>query len=159
MAFREPGRVDQGRYERPSPRTIDSAVKYKFSDAINLPGPGAMSLKSPFDGMATSRTFFRDAMDPDPTVNFMCSGGYSKRSSPISLPKDVKVLAMPQGRRDQGQIPDLQSDLSAERRHGNCGAGNRGSHAGAGMRARGGRRLQEIRDDVRKELRTQLLYQ
>jgi len=67
--------------------------KYKISDAMNLPGPGAIYIRSPF-GSSVSRVL-ESANEPDPTVDFGCMGDYSKEEFTIHLPKDVKVRAMP----------------------------------------------------------------
>ena len=90
-------------------------VKYKISDAINLPGPGATSIKSPFDGVGESlREIHSDASEPDPTVNFMCSGGFSKSVVTISLPKDVKVLAMPKDAEIKGKYQTYKATYQAK---------------------------------------------
>ncbi len=68
---------------------------YKLIDAINLPGPGAVSLRSPIEWQGGVGSFLRGSNDPDPTVNFVCGGGYSREEFIYNLPKDVKVLAMP----------------------------------------------------------------
>jgi len=75
--------------------TYSYSSKYKVSDAINLPGPGAISLKSPFDGNTIFMQFIGTADAPDPTVDFVCTGGYAKQELTIHLPKDVKVMAIP----------------------------------------------------------------
>ena len=75
--------------------TYKYGSKYKISDAINLPGPGAMYIQSPFDGAGGIARFLADAGQPDPTVDFVCSSGYARNEVTISLPKDVKVMAVP----------------------------------------------------------------
>jgi transglutaminase-like putative cysteine protease len=69
--------------------------KYKISDAMNLPGPGAMYLRSPFDGAGTIPSIVGSPDEPDPTVDFICTGGYAKQDLTIHLPKDIKVQALP----------------------------------------------------------------
>jgi len=68
---------------------------YKLIDAIYLPGPGAISLRSPIEWQGGVGSFLRGTNDPEPTVNFVCEGGYSREEFIYNLPKDVKVLAMP----------------------------------------------------------------
>jgi transglutaminase-like putative cysteine protease len=68
---------------------------YKLIDAIDLPGPGAISLRSPIEWQGGVGSFLRGSNDPDPTVNFVCGGGYSREEFIYNLPKDVKVLAIP----------------------------------------------------------------
>jgi transglutaminase-like putative cysteine protease len=67
--------------------------KYKISDAMNLPGPGAMYLRSPFESAGSIASV--SANEPDRTVDFTCVGGYSKQEITIHLPKNVKVHAIP----------------------------------------------------------------
>jgi transglutaminase-like putative cysteine protease len=74
--------------------TYSYRSKYKISDAMNLPGPGAMYIRSPFDGAGAVTTFTTD-MELEPTVDFVCTGGYAKSEVTINLPQDVKVLALP----------------------------------------------------------------
>jgi transglutaminase-like putative cysteine protease len=69
--------------------------KFKVSDAMNLPGPGAIYVRSPFDGVGGITQFIEDTAAPDPTVDFVCSSGYAKQRITIILPKGIKVLAMP----------------------------------------------------------------
>ena len=69
--------------------------KYKISDAMNLPGPGAMYLRSPFDGAGGIAMIVSGANEPDRTVDFICTGGYARQDLTIHLPKDVKVQAVP----------------------------------------------------------------
>jgi transglutaminase-like putative cysteine protease len=69
--------------------------KYKLSEAMNLPGPGAMYLKAPIEWSGSIGSFLRGTNDPDPTVDFMCSGGYARENFTVSLPHEVKVLAVP----------------------------------------------------------------
>ncbi|HZC46260.1 MAG TPA: DUF3857 and transglutaminase domain-containing protein [Candidatus Acidoferrum sp.] len=69
--------------------------KYKMSDAMNLPGPAAMSIKSPFDNVGGIAQYMSDSGESPPTVNFACTSGYAKSVVTITLPKDVKVFAIP----------------------------------------------------------------
>lgn len=70
-------------------------VKYRLEDAINLPGPGAMPIRSPIGGSGTIERFLDGINLPDRTVNFQCLGGYSRENYTINLPKGVEVMAMP----------------------------------------------------------------
>jgi transglutaminase-like putative cysteine protease len=69
--------------------------KFKISDAMNLPGPGAISIKSPFDGIGGLGQFLIDGVEPVATVNFGCTNGYAKSVFTITLPENVKVMAIP----------------------------------------------------------------
>ncbi|HVC43903.1 MAG TPA: DUF3857 domain-containing protein [Candidatus Binataceae bacterium] len=69
--------------------------KYTVSEAMNLPGPGAMYIRSPFGSDAGMTSFLDDANEPDRTVDFACAGVTGKVTYTIHLPKGIKVLAMP----------------------------------------------------------------
>jgi transglutaminase-like putative cysteine protease len=70
-------------------------AKFKISDAMNLPGPGALSIRSPYDGLGDMTNFISDVNQPDATVDFLCYGAYAKQELTIDLPNGVKVLAVP----------------------------------------------------------------
>jgi transglutaminase-like putative cysteine protease len=69
--------------------------KFKISDAINLPGPGAMYIRSPFEGDATFARWLIPIETPDPTVNFACTAGFGREELTINLPRSLKVKAVP----------------------------------------------------------------
>jgi len=69
--------------------------KYRLDDAMNLPGPGAMFIRSPFASSGSISSFLHAANEPERTVNFACIGGYSKEEFTIHLPKGVEVQTMP----------------------------------------------------------------
>lgn len=71
------------------------AGKFKISDALNLPGPGAMYIRSPFEGDGTFARWLTPAETPDPTVDFVCAGGFGREELTIRLPRDLKVTAIP----------------------------------------------------------------
>jgi transglutaminase-like putative cysteine protease len=75
--------------------TYNYGAKYKLSDAMNLPGPGAMYLRSPFEGTSRISSALRESNQPDRTVNFLCMGGYSREELTIHLPEGAKVNVMP----------------------------------------------------------------
>jgi transglutaminase-like putative cysteine protease len=71
------------------------SVKYRLDDAMNLPGPGALAVKSPLGGVGTIANFLDESNQPDRTQNFQCLGGYSREAYTIHLPKGTEVMAMP----------------------------------------------------------------
>ncbi len=78
-------------------------VRYHLEDAINLPGPGAMPIRSPIGGSGTIECFLDGVNLPDRTVNFQCLGGYSRENYSIQLPKGVEVMAMPKDVQIEGK--------------------------------------------------------
>ena len=73
--------------------TYSYGGKYHLTDAMNLPGPGATSIRSPFSGVIAKH--MARANEPDRTVNFQCVGGNSKEEYTIHLPNGIEVLAAP----------------------------------------------------------------
>ena len=73
--------------------TYSYGGKYHLTDAMNLPGPGATYIRSPFAG--TIARHVAKANEPDRTVNFQCVGGRSKEEYTIHFPKGIEVLAAP----------------------------------------------------------------
>jgi transglutaminase-like putative cysteine protease len=134
-------------------------VKYKISDAINLPGPGATSIKSPFDGVGEVASFIADVSEPNPTVNFMCSGGFSKSVVTISLPKDVKVLAMPRNAEIKGKYQTYRATYEAKDATVTAVREIEDRTPGPVCAPAVAADYKKFAIAVRKELRTQLLYQ
>jgi len=133
--------------------------KYKISDAMNMPGPGAMYIRSPFDGSGGVSHFLADASETEPTVDFMCFPGYSKSVVTISLPKGVKVLAMPKDFEVKGKYQTYkatyrqkESTVTAERVVEDRTPGPVCAPAVAAD-------YKQFSAGVRKDLRAQLLYQ
>ena len=134
-------------------------VKYKIADAINLPGPGATSIKSPFDGVGEVSSFIGGVSDPDPTVNFTCSGGFSKSVVTIKLPKDVKVLAMPRNAEIKGKYQTYKATYQAKDGTVTAVREIEDRTPGPVCAPAVAADYKKFAIAVRKELRTQLLYQ
>ena len=133
--------------------------KYKISDAINLPGPGAMYVRSPFDGVGAVSHFLADASEPAATVDFICFPGNAKSVVTISLPKGVKVLAMPKDVEVKGKYQTYKATY--EQKQGTVTAvrvvedRTPGPVCAPAVAAD----YKQFSTGVRKDLRAQLLYQ
>jgi transglutaminase-like putative cysteine protease len=66
---------------------------YDLTDAYIMPGPAALTVKSPFAGSALE-SYVKGANEPH-TMNFQCYGADWQQEFSISLPHTVKVLAIP----------------------------------------------------------------
>lgn len=75
--------------------SYEYSSSYKVSDAVNLPGPGAFRIRSPFSGSGSLATFVAGANLPARTVNFQCFGATVEDQYTIQFPKNVHVLAIP----------------------------------------------------------------
>ena len=139
--------------------TYSFRIKYQISDAMNLPGPGAMFLKSPFDGNNIFMEFMGTADEPDPTVDFSCTGAYAKQQLTVHLPKDVKVIAVPKNSVVKGKYETYKatyqlngSTLTLTREIEDRTQGPVCAPAVAAE-------YKKFAPGVRKDLRAQLLYQ
>jgi hypothetical protein len=79
------------------------SVKYQLDEAIHVPGPSAMPIRSPIGASAGISNFLGELSQPDRTRNFQCVGGTSTESITIHLPKGVEVMAIPKDARIEGK--------------------------------------------------------
>jgi transglutaminase-like putative cysteine protease len=156
--FTGTGTIDKGDLKSRTD-TYSYGAKYKISDAINLPGPGAIYIRSPFDAVGSISSLLADVSEDDPTVDFVCTGGYSKSEVSITLPKDVKVLAMPKNAEIKGKYQTYRATY--QQNNGTVTAVREiedrtpGPVCAPSVEAD----YKKFAIAVRKELRAQLLYQ
>ena len=79
----------------PSAGPFTYSSKYRFTDAINVPGPGALPIRSPISGGGNATRFLAAAGEQERTVNFQCYGASWKERYTIHLPVGMEVLAVP----------------------------------------------------------------
>ena len=139
--------------------TYKYGSKYKISDAINLPGPGAMYLRSPFDAAGGIAHFLPDAGEPDPTVDFVCTNGYAKSKVTISLPKDVKVIAVPKNVEVRGKYQTYKATYQLKGRTVTAVREIEDRTPGPVCAPSVAADYKKFAVGVRKDLRAQLLYQ
>ena len=77
--------------------------RYEVNDAINLPGPGAVYVYSPFSGPASIGSFARIVTQPPHTREFVCMGGSSTEEFVYRLPDNAEILAIPRGAQFEGK--------------------------------------------------------
>ena len=92
--------------------TYSYGGRYHLNDAMNLPGPGAAYIRSPF--AATIARFVGAANEPDRTVNYQCFGGDSKEEYTINLPKGIEVLATPKDVQLKGKNETYQASYKVK---------------------------------------------
>jgi hypothetical protein len=79
------------------------SVKYRLDEAILIPGPSAMPIRSPIGASVGISNFLGELDRPDRTRNFQCVGGTSKESITIHLPRGVDVMAIPKDAQIEGK--------------------------------------------------------
>ncbi|HEV2171307.1 MAG TPA: transglutaminase-like domain-containing protein, partial [Candidatus Binatus sp.] len=152
------GTLDKGDLEVRT-ATYSYGAKYKISDAISLPGPGATYLQSPFDRVGRLTEFLYGVGEPDPTVDFSCFGGYARSEITIVLPKDVKVLAMPKNAEIKGRYQTYRATY--QQKDGTVTAVREieDSTPGPVCKPAMAADFKQFTTAVRKDLRRQLLYE
>ncbi len=78
-------------------------MTFKITDAMNLPGPGAMVIKSPVAGQASILSVLGQANEAARTLNYQCYPASMKEKYTIRLPKGVEPLATPRDVRLTGK--------------------------------------------------------
>jgi len=156
--FTGTGTLDKG-YVKDLTDTYSYTAKFKISDAMNLPGPGAMSIRSPYDGLGDMTNFIDDVNEPDATVNFLCYGAYAKQELTVDLPKGVKVLAVPKDIEIKGKYQTYKATYQV---HGGTFTARRelvdrtpGPVCAPAVEVE----YRKFETAVRKELREQLVYE
>jgi transglutaminase-like putative cysteine protease len=93
------GFTGTGTLSRPKSDGVADAVtyggRYRLDNVINVPGPGAILVRSPFPGPGAIATLLEDPNAPDATVSFTCLGGSSVEEYAIDLPDGVRMQAVP----------------------------------------------------------------
>jgi transglutaminase-like putative cysteine protease len=91
------GFTGTGTFVKDDPRKLTQeysyGATYNLTEAFIMPGPAALTIKSPFAGAALAA--YVQAANETHTLNFHCYGVDWKQQYTITLPKTVKVLAIP----------------------------------------------------------------
>jgi len=126
---------------------------------MNLPGPGAIAVRSPLQAPGNIATFEAAVEEPERKLDFSCIGDYAREQFTIRLPPDLKVLAIP---RDVEFTLGYQSYKASYHRDGNTVTVDRqitdvtpGPVCGPAV----GAQYKSFATRVRKDLRAQILYE
>ncbi len=138
--------------------TYRYSSKYRLTDVINLPGPGAMPIRSPLSGPQSIASFIAGADEPDRTVDFACYGALAHEDFTVHFPKGTEVLAVPRNVEQKGRnmtyraTYQIKGDtVTAVREVEDRTAGNVCTPADAAA-------LKAFAPAVRRDLRAQILY-
>lgn len=103
----ENGYTGTGAITKGDSTNITNGYKYtiifKVDDAMNLPGPGAMVIKSPVSRMGTIVSALHTVNEAPRTLNYQCYGADMEEKYTIHLPKGVEPLATPRDVRLNGK--------------------------------------------------------
>ncbi len=93
------GYVGSGSLERPDAKALlDSyqyKVKFEMQNFVQRPGAGAFSINPFFYSDAPVAAFLQEAIRPAEEVDIACSSGLSSEEYVYRLPKNMKILAVP----------------------------------------------------------------
>lgn len=93
------GYVGRGSLERPDAKALlDSyqyKVKFEMQNFVQRPGAGAFSISPFFYSDAPVAAFLQEAIRPAEEVDIACSSGLSSEEYVYRLPKNMKILAVP----------------------------------------------------------------
>jgi transglutaminase-like putative cysteine protease len=114
-------------YPDPQPLqpTFSYEVRFHASEALNLPGSGALWISPWFPAPLRLAAVAHQAVDKSPAVDSTCSGGTMVERYDLALPAAMQILSMPDGahvgapmaRYDSRYELDARHHLSVERRY------------------------------------------
>ena len=93
------GYTGTGKLTKPDPleptEEYAYGVNFQITGALNLPGPGALSIKPVFPSLGQVSGNLSGLNLPDRTVDYVCSGNISTEEFTFSFPKNVKIISVP----------------------------------------------------------------
>ena len=132
--------------------------EYRMTEAINLPGPGALYVYSPFYGPASVGGFSRGAGEPERKHDFICMGGKSTEEVVFRLPANAKILAVPRNARFEGRYHTYKSTY-VQRRNTVTATRTVEQRLDSGVCAPEiDAEYRQMANVIRKDLRAQLVY-
>jgi len=98
-AYRSMGMIGSGKFEKDDPGELADSYRYRLELTLeryaNFPGSGAFSIGPLFGSSLPVHRFVASAVQPDPAPEVVCGNGSSVEEYAITLPKRMKVLAIP----------------------------------------------------------------
>ncbi len=128
-ALKGMGFEGEGTIVYPDPQPLEATFSYEVrfhaSDALNLPGSGALWISPWFPAPLRLAAVAHQAVDKSPAVDSTCSGGLLVERYDLALPAAMQILSMPDGahveapaaRYDSRYGLDARHHLSVERRY------------------------------------------
>jgi hypothetical protein len=129
QALKSMGFEGDGTVKYPDPQPLEATFSYEVrfhaSEALNLPGSGALWISPWFPVPINLPSIGHQAVDKTPAVDSTCSGGLLVEHYDLALPASMQILSMPEGahvespflRYDSRYRLDEHHHLAAERRY------------------------------------------
>lgn len=134
-------------------------IKFKVTGALNLPGPGALSIKPVFPGAGQVLSNLSGLNLPEITLDNICSGNISTEEFKLFFPKNVKIVSLP---KDVHLTDDRVSYDSTYRLDGNSVTITRRFEdriSGPVCTPDEDRKYRSIGREVLKDLKAQIIFQ
>lgn len=134
-------------------------MKYHITNALNLPGPGAMHIYPVFSSGRAIQGVVSGSNMPEPKLDFVCLGDILTEEYTIEFPKNVKIIALPKDVHLVGSLVRYDatyhqegSTVSVVRRY-------EDRTPGPVCTPQDNIEFRPIARDIIKDLKTQLIYQ
>ncbi len=106
--FRSMGMIGSGSFEKDDPTELSASYRYKATISLErfakLPGAGAFNIYPLFPTAASIHNFVQSAIEPELEADVACHSGTSIEEYSIELPKNLRVLSLPENLRLSGDV-------------------------------------------------------
>ncbi|HET8869309.1 MAG TPA: DUF3857 domain-containing protein, partial [Aquabacterium sp.] len=111
----------EGSVSYPDPQPLEATFSYEVrfhaSEALNLPGSGALWIAPWFPGPLNLASIGHQAVDKSPAVDSTCSGGLLVEHYDLALPAGMQVLSMPDGAHAESALARYDSSYQLDEHH------------------------------------------
>lgn len=111
--FRGQGMIGQGKFEKADPTALIDTNHYKIRFSaekfIKLPGSGAFYIHPIFNAGSSIQSLLADSLEPETQADVVCSSGTATEEYVMTLPKTLKVLAIPDDLTIKNRVASYQA--------------------------------------------------
>ena len=111
--FRGQGMIGQGKFEKADPTALIDTNHYKIRFSaekfIKLPGSGAFYINPIFNAGSSIQSLLADSLEPETQADVVCSSGTATEEYVMTLPKTLKVLAIPDDLTIKNRVASYQA--------------------------------------------------
>jgi transglutaminase-like putative cysteine protease len=120
-ALKGMGLEGEGTIAYPDPQPLEATFSYEVrlhaSDALNLPGSGALWISPWFPAPLRLAAIAHQAVEKSPAVDSTCSGGLLVERYDLALPPAMQILSMPDGAHFDTPASRYDSRYEIDARH------------------------------------------
>ena len=111
--FRGQGMIGQGKFEKADPIALIDTNHYKIRFSaekfIKLPGTGAFNIHPIFNAGSSIQSMLADSLEPETLADVVCSSGTVTEEYVMTLPKTLKMLAIPDDLTIKNRVASYQA--------------------------------------------------